>query len=206
MRLEEDEGQETTEVISSAFVKMCKDGRTNHIYLSDSIGRVPDYNEFVHALRLARPDEKFIVYLGGYGGSCHGMVALVSAIRQTKAHEVQMRVVSPCYSAHAELALVGTSLYMDPYTFLMFHNYSSFSVGKGGELMSAAHAEHKWLQQITQGVCAPFLTTDEIKELAKDQDIYVHWDDKNLATRMKRHFIDIDAKKDYTKTKKQTKR
>lgn len=157
------------------------------IYLTDSINDSHDYSSICHLLRTAKSQDVATFYLSNFGGSCHAIVHLISAVKESQAN-VQMVVTSPCYSAAATLALSGNSLTLCPYTFLMLHNYSSVAGGKAGELMSQTVNTNRWIQQYSRNLHRPFITTKECNMIERDIDIYVHWDDKDLQARIDRHF------------------
>lgn len=164
-------------------------GTEYSVYLEDEINGGFDYKELCQTLSYAGEHDVFNFYIGGYGGSCHGLMHVVNSIRSTKAKETNMILVAPSYSAHATLALVGTSLRYEPFTFLMFHNYSGAAIGKGGEIESSHEATKRWIGTYMKSLHSPFLTPKECMALELDRDVYVHFDDTDLAARIKRHFV-----------------
>ena len=158
-----------------------------HIYLKSTIDSAEEYIDLCHELRSLSENDTVYMYIGNYGGSCHGLVSLISAVRDCPA-EVNMVVTAPCYSAGSSLALAGDSLEMKDFSFLMFHNYSSFSWGKGGELLEGVVNTKKWIHDYFNKIHSPFLTESECKRVENDKDVYVHYNDKNLSKRLKRHF------------------
>jgi ATP-dependent protease ClpP protease subunit len=158
-----------------------------HIYLSNNIETAETYRDLRHVLRTTASTDVVTFYLSGYGGDCHGLISIVSAINASKA-KVHMAVDAPCYSAHATLALAGDSLSMNKRTFLMFHNYSGGHYGKGNELTSLIQHTNKWIHGYFKEYHCPFLTEEECEKIIKDKDIYVHAEDKDIKTRIRRHF------------------
>lgn len=158
------------------------------VYLDQSVEEGSTYTKLCQELRNAGDEDVFNFYLGSYGGSCHGYLHIFSAIKASEAKEVNMIVVSPTYSAGSELALSGTSLVLQPHTFLMFHNYSGSSHGKGQEMMKGNKETDRWIKTYFNKISQPFLTKEECDAISKDQDVYVHSNDKDLKARIKRHF------------------
>lgn len=157
-------------------------------YLSDEMQLPPAYTDLCHTLRrqVSKRDE-VTFYLNNFGGSCHGLISIVNAINACPA-SVHMVVTAPCYSAGASLALAGASLVMEKYSFLMFHNYSGGSRGKGEDIIDDAMHHRKWIYQYFRDLHAPFLTDEECERIENNRDVYIHYNHKDLAKRIKRHF------------------
>ena len=156
------------------------------VYIYGGIEEASKYIDLCNKLRDAKPDEEYFRFrIASPGGSCHGMVALLNAIRDCPTI-VEMHVDAPCYSNGSTLALAGDELIMHPNTLLMFHNYSGVDAGKGGELGKSVIERALWVHKYMHDIYCPFLTEDEFKSLTKDQDIWVHSHDKDLKARMKR--------------------
>lgn len=173
---------------TTIFFKVPSSAPNLEVYITESVKGSSRYIELGHELRQLQNSSIVNFYISNYGGDCHGLISLISAIKTCKAKEKNMIVVSPSYSAASTLALCGTSLRFEPYTFLMFHNYSSCQKGKGGELLQHIQAADKWLKDYFRNIHSPFLNDIEITEMNRDQDIYVHYKDKDLKRRIKRHF------------------
>lgn len=170
------------------FITSKPTGMEYSVYLEDEIVGGFNYKELCQALAGATENDIFNFYIGGYGGSCNGLMHVVNSIRSTKAKETNMILVAPSFSAHATLALVGTSLRYEPFTFLMFHNYSGAAMGKGGEIETSHEATKRWIGTYMRSLHAPFLSPKECAHLELDRDVYVHFDDPDLPARLKRHF------------------
>lgn len=157
------------------------------IYLSEHVENNFAYVELMNKLRRYSKQTRISLYLANYGGSCSTGFQLFNAIKTTKAH-VDVIVDAPCYSMGAILALSGKTLHMNPGTFLMFHNYSSYDRGKGTELHTAVTHYHQYFHQYLKEICAPFLTAKELERLRNDNDVYISYSDEDLEKRIKRHF------------------
>lgn len=157
------------------------------IYLTDSVNESDKYSEMCNLLRDLKNTDSVTFYLANYGGSCHGCVNLISAIRECESI-VHMCVTAPCYSAGATLSLCGDSLTMYPHSFLMFHNYSAAAIGKGHELKLDTEHTRRWIHGYFEEVHRPFLTKTEHRKITEDRDLYIHWDDSTLQARIERHF------------------
>lgn len=157
------------------------------VYLSTNVEPSEKYLGLADIFRSASKNDKVVVHLANSGGSCHGCIFLVNAMRDCEA-PIDVIVEAPCYSAGACLALAGNSLEMRPNTFLMFHNYASVTGGKGAELKMSIHNAEKWIHTYFKDIHSPFLTDAEIKMIENDKDVYVHAGEKGLKARIRRHF------------------
>lgn len=162
--------------------------KEHDVYLGDSVSS--DSAEYIDLLKFfyETPETDVVrVHLANFGGACHAGLRIAHAIRNCKA-PVVIHVDAPCYSMGAIIALAGSALFMYPGTFLMFHNYSTVEAGKGGEVRSAVGEYEKHFHYSLDYFCSPFLAAPEIKKLRNDQDVYIHAEDSNLRSRLKRHF------------------
>lgn len=161
---------------------------TFDVYLGTGVDLEDCYAELLHLLRReVKEKDEVVIHLGNFGGSCHLGVQIINAVKHCKG-KVHMQVEFPCYSMGAIMAVSGNSLTLEDDTFLMFHNYSGGSYGKGQEKMDAMVHTDAWLKKAFKRRCTPFLTKPELTKLFQDQDVYVHADGKGLKARMKRHF------------------
>ena len=158
-----------------------------NVYLSESIENNFKYTDLLHTLRHIKADDEVRIYMANYGGQCSTGFQLVNAIRECKA-PVHMVLDAPSYSMGAILALSGKSLTMNPGTFLMFHNYTSFDMGKGAELHMAVNHYFDHFHRHLKTICGPFLTNKELRHLQKDNDLYISADAPDIKDRIKRHF------------------
>lgn len=149
---------------------------------------IDDHKDLIKLLRKARPEDVINLRLSCPGGSVQTGYLIINAIKQCKGF-VHCEIEAPCYSMASVIALACDSLRLNIGTFLMFHNYSGGFWGKGSEMKDHIHNYAKINRDMDLNYCAPFLTKKEIDgKLGKDIDIYIHWDDKDLPDRIKRHF------------------
>lgn len=158
------------------------------ITLNENVNMAYKYEKIFTTLRdLPYNTAAVNLYLANFGGYIQGLVPLYNAIKSSSV-PVDVHVTSNCYSCGALLALAGRSLKMYPNTMLMFHNYSGFEIGKGKEMHDAIKASEKNIYKAFTYMAHPFLTKEEVLDITNDNDVYVHWDDKNLKHRIERHF------------------
>lgn len=160
------------------------------IYLDDDFDMPSaDYRKLLHELGKMTEQDTVNIHLASFGGACHVGFQVCHAVKECKG-QTKIIIEQPCYSMGAILACCAKNLEMKPGTFLMFHNYSGGSKGKGNELLVGVKHQDKWLHDSFRYFASPFLTDDELHQLKQDQDIYVHASSKSLKKRIKRHFND----------------
>lgn len=157
------------------------------IHLSEHIENNFAYVELLETLRNASEKDQVTLYLANYGGLCSTGFQIVNAMRECKCG-VDVVLDAPSYSMGAIIAVAGKSLRMNPSTFLMFHNYSGGDYGKGKERLDATKHYYEHFHRALKKVVAPFLSAKELSLLKQDNDVYVSCDDKDIKTRLKRHF------------------
>lgn len=160
------------------------------VFLSKEVSS--DLNSYFDLMQLLDHDAKqgdvVHIKLANYGGDLHSGIALAHAVKNCNA-AVMVHAISSCYSMAAILALCGDGLIIYPGNYLMFHNYSGGEVGKAGEIETSNKANQRSWEEALKYFCHPFLTYDEIKSIMDDKDRYVHFNEKGLKQRLKRHFV-----------------
>lgn len=159
--------------------------------LYDEIGEFSEYEDFIVAMGNYNEDDRVVIYINSPGGRTDVGASLINTIRNCKAH-VTCVVEEPSYSMAAIIALTGDDLVMYPNTYLMFHNYSTYTSGKGQELTQYTNNLNRHYNITMQRYCMPFLSKSEITKILEDGDVYVYADDvynkTSLDKRIGRHF------------------
>ena len=94
------------------------------------------------------------------------------AIADTEAHVI-CSVEGACMSAATMIFLTADTFEVSEHSMFMFHNYSSATFGKGGEMYDNIMYERKWSDKFMRSVYAGFLTDDEIKSMLENKDIWM---------------------------------
>ncbi len=155
--------------------------------LYDDIDSFDTYSDFFEEMALLTDKDTVTIRINSGGGRIDVGHMIVQTIKDTKAHVICV-VTHASYSMASIIALAGDELIMKPHSLLMFHNYSTGMGGKGGELIQGALASDEYIRSIMNDVCTPFLSRDEMRQIAQDRDIYVKYSDANLNKRIKRHY------------------
>lgn len=155
------------------------------VYLRGAIEEFEDYDE----LLKASPTISDIVniHLNTPGGDCSIGFSVIDWM-QTLACPVNVFVDYPSCSMGAITAMCGDTLELLPHTYIMFHDYSGGTRGKGEETIQYTTNYRKIFKERFTHLCHPFLSKSEINKMFKGEDIYIHWDDPTLEERIKRHF------------------
>lgn len=164
-----------------------KRGRVLDIRLSSEVEEPGEYLKIAQILSETTDDDYIRLHLANYGGVVDGCILLINAIHYSPA-PCEVIVHAPCYSCGSLLALAGDTLSMRPYTTLMFHNFSTRIGGKQKEVEHDLIHSKSTIHELFKNTCVPFLTPEEYHSIINDTDITIHWNDKSLPKRIKRHF------------------
>lgn len=157
------------------------------ISIWDDIEDFEDYDDLFKALSKIGKNDSLTLKVSTPGGRCDIGFAIYEKIHNLDCR-VNVIVPYPTYSMGAIIALCGDSLKVEPGAFLMFHDYSTGTRGKGNEIAKSAEAYGECFAYRFNKICQPFLTKKECSIILNGQDLYVKWDDDNLAKRIERHF------------------
>lgn len=163
------------------------EGKEYVISIWDNIEEYSDYDDLRDDLDKIGKKDKVTLNVSSPGGRCDVGFDLYERIRALES-VVDVVVPYPTYSMGAILALSGHSLKVLPGAFMMFHDYSTGSKGKGNEIFKQTEAYKRAFEHKFNSICQPFLTEKECTDILNGQDLYVNWDDKDLEKRIKRHF------------------
>lgn len=150
--------------------------KIHHVYLTESITCSEKYAELLNQLRLASVHDQFRFYLNNFGGYLHTGIQIINAINECEA-KVVMVVDAPIYSMASLLALCGNEIIINDNSFLMFHDYSGGTVGKGNELFTKAINDREYTAKLFTYCAYPFLSFEEINNICEGKDLYVSAED-----------------------------
>ncbi len=148
----------------------------HEFYITGEILTIDVYIPLIKTLGHAESTDVVHIYLSTPGGSLETVVSIINAMRNSPA-VVTTILSGSVASAGALIFLAGDTRAVENHSMLMFHNYSSWSGGKGHELMASAEATDKWGNKINHDLCVPFLTTRELKQLKEGKDLYFDSDE-----------------------------
>lgn len=157
------------------------------VYIRDGIEKFEDYDNLINEIQKVEVSAEFNIHLNTPGGDCSIGFSLIDQIQSLEC-PVNMIVDYPSCSMGAIMALCGDTLTLQPDTYIMFHDYSGGSRGKGEETILYTTNYRRMFKDRFTRLCYPFLSKAEINKMFKGEDIYIHWDDPSLENRIKRHF------------------
>lgn len=142
------------------------------IYLSSAVIEPSAYDEICHLLRQVGENDEVKFYLNTPGGALISGLALIQAIRESKA-KITTILNPQAFSMGALLFLCGDELVAPPNSLLMFHHYSGGLSGKGNEQVAELSAINTWFEEAMHDICEPFLTKKEIRKILQGSDMWL---------------------------------
>jgi len=145
-------------------------------YLSGEIVEPIQYTDLLYTLRTASATDLIFLHLNTPGGNFDTGLQIINNIAASDAHVITI-LEARAYSMGALIFLAGDELIVHDTCQLMFHNYSSASIGKGNEQAAQVMASRKWFDKVMRNVCRPFLSDQELERISKGEDIWLDTDD-----------------------------
>lgn len=158
------------------FMTEGQNGNIFEFYLIGEIGNPEEYTELCHALRVAEPNDIFIIRINSNGGQNRSGDMIINAIRDSVAH-VCGHIEQQCMSMATFIFLACDSWSFSRYTEFMCHTCSSGSFGKEPDTFEAAQFLRKQTHKRLKEEYANFLTEDEIERVVAGNDIYLDYDE-----------------------------
>ena len=167
--------------------------RVHHYYLSEGIGAPCEYVEMIHKIRSSGPNETIHIHLNTPGGRLDTGVQMVNAMRASEAH-IMCSLESEAHSLGTLIFLAADEFLVHDNCMMMFHNYSGGTWGKGNEQEAQVIATIKWFNELAEDIYRPFLTEQEVQNILKGEDLWVHSEDirKRLLKMVK--IMEMEAK------------
>ena len=148
-------------------------GSIREYYLSDSIGSASDYINWFHEIRNCRQTDMVKIHINCPGGDLFTTIQFLQAISECQGHVVAS-VEGMCMSAATLIFLRADECMITNHSMFLFHNYSSGTFGKGGEMYHGIIHEREWSEQLMRDIYEDFLTEEEIGSLINDKDIWMN--------------------------------
>ena len=152
-------------------------------YLSGEITDPEDYTDWFDTIRHADENDVIKIYINSCGGNLYTAIQFMRVMSECKG-TIIASAEGACMSAATIIFLCADQWEVSPHSVFMFHNYSSGTVGKGGEMFSQLVHEKKWTERIFTNVYSHFLSDAEIKSIIEDKDIWM--DGEEVVKRMNR--------------------
>lgn len=164
-------------------------------YLSGSIEEPSEYVAWFEIMRNASENDVIQLHINSYGGDLFTAIQFLRAIADTPAHVI-CSVEGACMSAATMIFLAADTFEVSEHSMFMFHNYSSMTHGKGGEMYDNIIHERKWSEHLLNRIYNGFLHDDEIASLLANKDIWMDGEEvlKRLTERQKKFEKLVKAK------------
>ena len=172
--------------IQKAFVNKAIN-QLHSFYLSGNIEDPSEYIAWFELMRNAGEHDVIQININSYGGDLFTAIQFMRAIADTQAHVI-CSVEGACMSAATMIFLCGDTYEVSEHSMFMFHNYTSATFGKGGEMFDNIMHERKWSEHLLNRVYDGFLEKEEIQSLLHNKDLWMDGEEvlKRLTNRQKK--------------------
>jgi hypothetical protein len=147
-------------------------GSVKEFYLSSEIGEADEYVSWFHDIRNSRSSDIIKIHINCPGGNLFTTIQFLQALADCEARIVAS-VEGACMSAATLIFLCADEFQITNHSMFLFHNYSSATAGKGGEMYHGMVHERKWSEALLRDIYEDFLTEAEISDLINDKDIWM---------------------------------
>jgi ATP-dependent Clp protease protease subunit len=146
--------------------------KVHKFYLSGDIKSPAEYVQWFETIRNSSENDVIVVHINSYGGDLFTAIQFMRVFAESKANVVAS-VEGACMSAATIIFLSAKHWEISNHSMFMFHNYTSATIGKGGEMYDNIIHERKWSEKLWQDIYSGFLTANEIKSILDSKDIWM---------------------------------
>ncbi len=147
--------------------------KQHSFYLTDDVKDADKYHKWFDVIRNASANDRIVIHINSYGGNLYTAIQFIRVLAESRAHVVAS-VEGACMSAATMIFMAADSHQISEHSVFMFHNYSSFSFGKGGELYDNIVFEREWSKNLLIGLYKHFLSKKEITDILNNRDIWMN--------------------------------
>lgn len=151
-------------------------GAFHEFYLSGEIQDAAEYVDVFDTIRHAGENDIVKLYINSVGGDLYTTIQFLRVLSETSATTIAS-VEGACMSAATMIFLACDNYEVTPYSSFMIHNYSSGTIGKGGEMYAQISHQLKWSENMLHDVYKDFLTKQEIEAMLEGKDIWMDSDE-----------------------------
>ena len=159
--------------------------KVHKFYLSGEIKSPSEYIHWFETIRNASETDVVVIHINSYGGDLFTAIQFMRTFAETKANIVAS-VEGACMSAATVIFLTAKHFEISKHSMFMFHNYSSGSFGKGGEMYDNIVHEREWSRKLWKDVYTGFLTETEINSILQNKDIWMSGEE--VSKRLEKKF------------------
>ena len=158
-------------VTSNQFV--FSSGNEHRVYLTKPITAPSHYTELFELLASATEQETIHFYINTPGGRVDTTSQLCTLLENCEA-ELIGHLMGVSASAGSVIPMFMDALSVSPYAYMMIHNYSGGTYGKGDDILMSAENSKRWVETLYRSCYENFLTEHELEYIVlKNQDIYL---------------------------------
>ncbi|MGL5012961.1 MAG: hypothetical protein ACRC6V_01555 [Bacteroidales bacterium] len=157
---------------NKVFVTENRDHTLYEYYLLGNIGDPENYIELCHALRTARPEDKFILRFNSGGGQVRTGNQILNALHECEALTIGF-IEHDCGSMCTFLFLGCVTWGVSKYAEWFSHTVSGGSYGKECETFEASQFLRRQTHKRIREEYKSFLTEEEIEKILTGTDIYL---------------------------------
>lgn len=174
-----------------------------NLYLCGEIKAAEEYVEWFQLFRAAGENDIIYIRINSEGGDLFAALQLVRAIQESNA-TIIASVEGICMSAATLIFLSADRFELSEHTMFMFHNYSSGTIGKGGEMYDQITHFRAWSDKLFNSFYKDFLTPEEIKSMLDNKDIWLDADE--VAKRLQHKVEAANAEEEAPVPQKRTRK
>jgi len=175
--------------------------RVHKFYLLGEIKSSSEYMQWFEIIRTASEHDVIMFHINSHGGDLFTAIQFMRVMSETKA-TIVASVEGACMSAATIIFLCAKHWEISKHSMFMFHNYSSGSFGKGGEMYDNITHERTWSQKLWKDIYTGFLTTDEIDAILQNKDIWMSSEEVTKRLKQKTGIKETPAKSSTAPKKK----
>lgn len=169
-------------------------GHVFDIYLCGEILPPENYIDQFEIIRNSGESDVVRLHINSHGGDLSTAIQFNRVIQESQA-QIVASAEGYCMSAATMIFLAANMFEISDHCFFMFHNYSGGSFGKGGEMYDHIISERKWSDKLVNKVYHDFLTTEEIKSILDNKDIWMDGDEVKKRLEVKIDKMNAEAEK-----------
>ena len=163
------------------FITENRDHTLYEYYLLGNIGDPEDYIDLCHALRNARPEDKFILRFNSGGGQVRTGNQILNALHECEALTIGF-IEHDCGSMCTFLFLGCVTWGVSKYAEWFSHTVSGGNYGKECETFEASQFLRRQTHKRIREEYKSFLTEEEIEKILTGTDIYL--DSEEIMSRL----------------------
>lgn len=161
-------------------------GKIHNFYISGEIKKAEYYTDWFQIMRSASALDIIYIHLNSEGGDAFTAIQMMRVLSETQA-KVITSAEGLVASAATMIFMCGDQCEVSEHTMFMFHTFSSFSYGKGNEMIAQVKTEAEWGQKLMREIYDGFFAEDEINSLLDGKDYWMDADEvlKRLKNKKK---------------------